>query len=476
MATGFGMRNVDPSPEELATNRIFLGGYGALGIRGAATGVNDPIEAQAFYIESEGVAYAHVVLDVVGMGNKVSSAIREAAALRTGMPATSIMVGSTHTHCGPDFQGLWAGVTESYQKFVVDRSVEAIVEAYSSKQEAELFVSSTTPNGGNYNRNRRAWGWAINTTSVLDVRAVRDGSRLGVVVNFAAHPVTLGMSVREASGDYIGFAREYTRDVTGGQVVFVTGAIGDVSPGASTGSGFERARSFGKRIAELTISTLESDQRRVSPGLTVLVDSYKQTVTNPVIILAWLAGLMDAYYTMEVVGDQLSVETSVNYVRLGNEAEAVTFPGESLSRNAEPLQTTLLSKGVAFLFGLTQDSLGYLVPTDEWQTGRNNDYEETVSMDRLAGDQARDRLFALIRAGRGETAAGATEERRTGRAEARASAHGPTSTSKTGALDLSSPLVRQRIRDLLGKSNSAPLASELLARLSAEGHLTIEDF
>src|SRR3989304_5969799 len=31
-------------------------------------------------------------------------------------------------------------------------------------------------------------------------------------------------------------------------------------------------------------------------------------------------------------------------------------------------------------FGLTNDTLGYFTPEDEWMSGRNNGYEETVSL------------------------------------------------------------------------------------------------
>ena len=36
-------------------------------------------------------------------------------------------------------------------------------------------------------------------------------------------------------------------------------------------------------------------------------------------------------------------------------------------------------------FGLAHDTLGYFIPEDEWMTGRNNNYEESVSMGKHAG-------------------------------------------------------------------------------------------
>jgi hypothetical protein len=37
------------------------------------------------------------------------------------------------------------------------------------------------------------------------------------------------------------------------------------------------------------------------------------------------------------------------------------------------------------LVGLAHDTLGYFVPEDEWMTGRNRNYEESVSYGRHAG-------------------------------------------------------------------------------------------
>jgi hypothetical protein len=40
------------------------------------------------------------------------------------------------------------------------------------------------------------------------------------------------------------------------------------------------------------------------------------------------------------------------------------------------------------VLGNTGDALGYFIPGDEWQTGKNNNYEESVSMGKTAGDNA----------------------------------------------------------------------------------------
>ena len=51
-----------------------------------------------------------------------------------------------------------------------------------------------------------------------------------------------------------------------------------------------------------------------------------------------------------------------------------------------------------FFLGLNGDTLGYFVPSDEWWTGRHDNYEEKVSLNKFAGDDARDYLIAAIEA------------------------------------------------------------------------------
>jgi hypothetical protein len=77
----------------------------------------------------------------------------------------------------------------------------------------------------------------------------------------------------------------------------------------------------------------------------------------------------------------------------------ITAPGEALTRLGLPLKEALGSPYRLFL-GLTYDTLGYLIPADEWMTGRNNNYEETVSLGREAGPTVSAALLDLLGRGR----------------------------------------------------------------------------
>jgi hypothetical protein len=73
------------------------------------------------------------------------------------------------------------------------------------------------------------------------------------------------------------------------------------------------------------------------------------------------------------------LRTLVSRLRIGRGLDVLTAPGEVLTRLGKPLRERLTAPATMFL-GLTNDSLGYFVPEDEWMTGRNEGYEETVSL------------------------------------------------------------------------------------------------
>ena len=48
------------------------------------------------------------------------------------------------------------------------------------------------------------------------------------------------------------------------------------------------------------------------------------------------------------------------------------------------------------VLGLAGDALGYFVPSDEWMTGLNDDYEESISVGEQAGDLTQAEILALM--------------------------------------------------------------------------------
>jgi hypothetical protein len=52
----------------------------------------------------------------------------------------------------------------------------------------------------------------------------------------------------------------------------------------------------------------------------------------------------------------------------------------------------------SLLLGLTDDTVGYLVPEDEWLAGRDENYEEQVSLSQQAAGIISDAVTSLVHA------------------------------------------------------------------------------
>lgn len=372
-----------------------MGGYGFLGFRDGvipqpATGVHDPVWSRSIVISDGNNTIAVSVLDVTGITNKVLNTIRSAVLRETGIPVSNIFISATHTHCGPDFQGLWGGVTDSYRDFVINGTITSIINAYKTRRPADLYASSATGTA----RNRRGWDYTDTDIIVLDAIDKVTQQRIGTLVNFAAHPTVLGHKVREISGDWPHYLRVVSEEKLGAPVIFQNGAIGDVVPSSTIGDDdFEKAEYYGTQIANLAIDSI-SNKVLINGDIYISSAFYPLGVSNRLFTLALNLGLIDYEYEGGPV-QGYTIRTRANYFRLGGQVQGVAFPGESLTRNAEPIKGSMTAPFKLF-FGLSGDTLGYFVPTDEWETGRNGDYEEGVSLDKFAGDITRDKLIDLI--------------------------------------------------------------------------------
>jgi hypothetical protein len=395
---GFAVRDVSPTGAEVASEQVYMGAYGFLTQRGAATGVHDPIHARTLVIEAGASSVSMTILDLPGMSNRVIRDIVARASADTGMDPETIYVGSTHTHSAPDLQGLWGGVPAEYRQRVIDLTIASIVEAHGALRDAELFVST----GTGPNRNRRGWEMTDDALTVLEARTP-GGDPIATLVQFAAHPVKLGAINHLISRDYVGYTVDRLEEALGGPVLYFNGIVGDCSPnGGESEPGcdifeceFQQAESYGMLVADAALDVLETEPTRLSAGVATSYESWDQVIGNAGFIGLHEAGHLD-YETISI-GEGAGVRTQGAYFRLGTELQGVAFPGEALTRTGLAIKEQMKAPHRLFL-GLTTDSLGYFVREDEWGSGRNGGYEETVSTDETAGERSIEVIGGLVTA------------------------------------------------------------------------------
>lgn len=389
---GAHVQDVSPSADLLAKNDIYMGAYGAPYTRGPAQGVHDPIYARSFALEGNGGGLVMSIVDLPGMGNKISRDVRKKVAEMTGLSEAQVLVGSTHSHSTPDFMGLWGGVSGAYRTWLIDQVAMSMTAAWASRQPGELRVAT----GKAPANNRRGWGFTDDDMTILDGFDLEQ-QRIGTLVVFAAHPVVLGEDNKLISCDYPGYTVGALEAALGAPVALFNGTLGDASPKVPDGQypdDFARAEAYGVLLADIA-ADLAANSEPVAPTLEYTHTEWVQTVDNALFQLASLLGILQ--YDFEMDGLQQKVTTQSTYFRLGAEVQGVAFPGESLTRNGQAIKAEMKAPH-RIILGNTGDALGYFVPSDEWQTGKNDNYEESVSLGKTAGDNARDNIIPLITA------------------------------------------------------------------------------
>ncbi len=398
---------ISPLPQHLE-GRLYLGGYdGYLGR--PAGGIHDHLYARALILSHGGTTLALLALDLVGMANSHIARIRRAAARRLGIPERSVLVACTHTHASPDLQGLWGGVSAEYAAHLHRRAVLALVQAADSLREVTLRAA-TIPVAGR-TVNRRGWSQTDESLTVLQARDRRKNA-VATLVNFAAHPTVTQEENLLISRDFPGVLVDRLEAELGGLAVFVNADQGDAHPNAA--GDFAAMSAYGEELAGDAVRALKKAED-LSPPLSLLSRDVDLPLANPRLrlppalvlrgflaavrglagpgVLHWLAGryarqeraflfaglALAAEHPVSVRDGSLILRTRASRVRIGTELAGLAAPGEVLTHLGTALRARLAAPATLFL-GLTNDTLGYFIPPDEWMTGRNGNYEESVSL------------------------------------------------------------------------------------------------
>ncbi|MEO6699140.1 MAG: Calx-beta domain-containing protein [Paraperlucidibaca sp.] len=276
---------------------------------------------------SERVAF--VTLDAIGAGNLIQDAMRAAvnqASCAAGaciMPR-NVLFGQTHTHAGPDLQGLWGGVPREWiNDKLLAGAKAATIDAITKALPAQLSMSRKTVQFNNYRRPKyrdEAKHHQTDKIATLLMAKADDAvpsspKLIASMMQYSAHPTSVGAGEYKIPGgegevlrvphpDYpLGSTRELETRF-GGTALYFNGPIADASPGGSDVEAggvrsdiiYDRVRARGKNLVDAALTSLSTSSVAIDPVLVARSAEAILPVTNPVFLAAGLAGQFNGYY------------------------------------------------------------------------------------------------------------------------------------------------------------------------------------
>ncbi len=258
---------------------------GPIGLSGFAneatrlsTGYRDILYATCLAFSEGADTMLTFSVDVINMG--VAATIREAISEKTGVPAGNIMISGTHTHSAPNY-------TEEpyFSNIFVPALVKAAENAIADLAPATMYGTKATTGDmscvrhyitidGTYVDNSTAANNPAMLAShareadpeMVIVKIDREGDKKDIsLINWQCHPCFSIATDTYLSADFIAPIRSQIEEKTGMQVIYFTGAAGDVgSKSHLRGENqYHDAVAYGETLADIAITAMNGTMTKI---------------------------------------------------------------------------------------------------------------------------------------------------------------------------------------------------------------------
>ena len=392
---------------------IFLAGFGNDRL---ATGKHDDLWARALVLDLGKTRLAIVALDLIGYyshsgyygGDEVHKL------LDPSLGITDILIASTHNHEGPDTIGLWGmnpgsdGKYPRYLQFVDRQIAKAIALAAKSLTPVRLKLGSTDASTSpalvgtqtrTASRPPSFFDEEMRVMQFVGLNGAHKDKAVATLINWNTHPESMEDENTILTSDFPGAVRDRIEQMYGGTAIYVSGDIGAVEiVGDNDGSKrtqfdgktfpilkdnkamftFERMEAIGHEVAKAAIGAIEKGQWSDPANFSVKKAELRVRLENQGYEFLMSQGVLAA---LPASGNGHEAVTTIYAIRLGD-AQVITAPGElfpeafygdakyrrtdcaaaDTKRPPEPAVRDFMQAKYKFVFGLTPDELGYIVP------------------------------------------------------------------------------------------------------------------
>jgi len=387
-------------------------------------GVLDELYAKALVLDDEEKRLALVVCDLLWVGKELVNDIRKRIRKQADIKEENVMITAIHTHCGPDLEH----TDEPYIENLKSQVTGAVSAACNHMKNARIGFASGECYVGMNRRNPKSpsrpyflYNWPQGSVDpTVTVARIEDETRhvVGVLVNYACHPVTLGPNELNISRDYPGHALRVLEDVFGEDIIamFVNGCCGNINPAwifdqpnvspppprvfpESLEERLKETRRLGQILGGEALKALQSITDLSSEAnLKIKQSNVKLPIRKdvPENILKWIkstkVGEPDYENHQHILKGE-DLVTEIQAIRLNNTA-ILGLTGEVFVeyqleiRRKSPLKYTFVSE-------LANDSIGYVPTANAYREGG---YEPTTTvLERDAGTKLKQAAIKLLK-------------------------------------------------------------------------------
>lgn len=253
---------------------IYARNWGA-GKSDVATGIHHPLTLTCLTFQSDEEASPLVLIGAdLGWWKQAADEqkFRNGILQTTGLPEANLMICLSHTHAGPslstaDAEKPGGELIEPFLAFLQQAAIASIQEALHAAAPGlldwrygvcDLATNRDLPMPDEqrvvvgYNPEKEA-----DNTLLVGRIADAKGTINAIIVNYACHPTTLAWDNPLLSPDYIGAMRALVEEKTGGNVLFMQGASGELAPAEQYVGNAGVADAHGRRLGYAVLATLE---------------------------------------------------------------------------------------------------------------------------------------------------------------------------------------------------------------------------
>jgi hypothetical protein len=375
---------------------------GGMGTPEMPVGKQGDLFVRALVFEKGETRVAIVGIDNLGWPAVLGDRSRE---LIKGIPPENILIGVTHTHSAPDAYAFpdengKTGADLEYLDWCVSQIADAVNEAVANLEPAALKTTVGEAKGKiayNYYA-PQLYDPRCGVMQAVATLGENNGKIIATLVNYATHPEILGTKRKLISPDLCGPLYERIESKVGGIALFMNSAQGGMvtadnrRENGQEASDWEECIRIGHLMADEALRIIEPAQLQENPELFCASKTIEFPIDSEE--LRWVFKNSPVLNKTVQNNDFSKITTRLNLLNIGK-AQILTIPGEALPNIGFYLKRNMKTSQ-PFLFGLTNDALGYILTKEDFNSFERYNYISRTSLGEFTGEIFVEEVLKMI--------------------------------------------------------------------------------